>query len=238
MSMKARNMIDESDPRVCQVGHPAPPWMSSYADLMTELVCFFVILYALSAALSKSVQAAKQEIEKVMQEEKVQGEVKVTKEGMSITLQEQGHNVFFESGQAALAPSMVSVLDKVAPTLKALSEKHEIVVEGHTDNVPVRKDFGSNWELSTARATNVVRHLVNQKGFKPQRISAVGYGEYRPIAPNDTPESRAKNRRVVFFVKNTPPPDVAKKKAAHGAKHAESTASAVEAEEEAEADHH
>jgi flagellar motor protein MotB len=215
MSVKVKGMIDEDDPRVAPIGHPAPPWMVNYADLMTELVCFFVILYALSSALSKDVQKAKQEVEQVMQEEKVGGEVKVTKDGMSITLQEQGQNIFFESGQANLADSMTQVLDKLAPTLKQLSDKHEILVEGHTDNVPATK-FGSNWELSTARATNVVRYFVQQKGFKPQRISAIGYGEYRPIAPNDTSENRAKNRRVVFFVKNNPPPDVAaaKKKAA------------------------
>jgi flagellar motor protein MotB len=211
MSVKVKGMIPEDDPRVSSIGHPAPPWMSSYADLMTELVCFFVILYALSASLSKDVQEAKKDVEEVMQEEKVGGEVKVTKDGMSITLQEQGERIFFESGQAAIADSMKGVLDKLAPTLKKLSNQHEILVEGHTDNVPAVK-FGSNWELSTARATSVVRYYVNQKGFKPQRISAIGYGEYRPIAPNDTSDNKAKNRRVVFFVKNNPPPDVVKAK--------------------------
>lgn len=210
MALKPRNVIDEDDPRVSQIGHPAPPWLVNYADLMTELVCFFVIMYALSAALSKQVINAKKEIEKVIQEEKLKGEVKVTKEGMYITLNEQGQRVFFESGQADLSPQMANILDKVGPTLKKLSDKHEILVEGHTDNVPTARVYASNWELSTARATSVVRYLVQNTQFNPRHISAVGYGEYRPIAPNDTPENRAQNRRVVFFVKNTPPPGAEK----------------------------
>lgn len=205
MPLKARNMIDEDDPRVSQIGHPAPPWLVNYADLMTELVCFFVILYALSAALSKNVQAAKKAVEEVMKESKVAGEVKMTKDGMYITFQEQGSNVFFESGKADLTPAMNALMKKVAPTLKTLANKHEIVVEGHTDNVPV-KTFASNWELSTARSTNVVRLLTREYGLNPRAVSAVGYGEFRPVGPNDTPENRSKNRRVVFFVKNNAPP--------------------------------
>ncbi len=212
MPLKPRNLIDEDDPRVSQIGHPAPPWLVNYADLMTELVCFFVILYAVSAALNKQVVSAKKEIEKMIQEGKVQGEVKVTKEGMYITLQEQGKKVFFESGSAELSPDIKEIVAKIAPTLQNLSQKHDILVEGHTDNVPTTKQYASNWELSTARATNVVRELVQNHGVNPRHISAVGYGEYRPVGTNDSPENRSKNRRVVFFVKNTPPPDVAKQR--------------------------
>lgn len=206
MVLKPRNVIDEDDPRVAQIGHPAPAWLVNYADLMTEMVCFFIILYALSVALSKQVQAAKKQVEEVIKKESIQGEVKITKEGMSITLQEQGSRVFFDSGKADLKPEMADVLGKIAPVLRDLSGKHEIVVEGHTDNIPLRagSPFESNWELSTGRATNVLRFLVRKEGLKPQHISAVGYGEYRPVAPNDTPEDRSKNRRVVFFVKNAP----------------------------------
>lgn len=204
MPIKPRGVIDEDDPRVSQVGHPAPPWMISYADLMTEMVIFFVIMYALSAALNKEVIQAKKEIEEIVRTEQLQAEVKVTKEGMYITLKEQGQKYFFESGSAGLNPEIYGVLDKVVPTLHKLAEKHEILVEGHTDNVPTTRQFESNWELSTARATSVVRYLVQQKGLRPDHVSAVGYGEYRPLASNDTPEGRAENRRVVFFVKNTP----------------------------------
>lgn len=201
---KYNNYIDADDPRVSKFGHPAPPWLINYADLMTELVCFFIILYALSAALSKHVQEAKKVVEEMMKEENIAGEVKVTKEGLKISLEEYGKNVFFESGSATPSETMLNILDKIAPSLLALTEKrHDIIVEGHTDNVPILSQaFASNWELSTSRATNVVHHLVEQKNFPPQRIAAIGYGEFRPVAPNDTPESKAKNRRVVFFVKN------------------------------------
>lgn len=209
MSVKAKGMIDEDDPRVSTIGHPAPPWMVSYADLMSEMVCFFVILYALSASLNKNVQAAKKAVEEVMKEGKVAGEVKMTKDGMSITFQEQGDHVFFESGKAEMTANMQDLMKKVVPTLKGLAEKHEIVVEGHTDNIP-SKTFASNWELSTARATNVLRLMTQQYGVNPRSVGAVGYGEYRPIASNDTPADRAKNRRVVFFIKNTAPPGAVK----------------------------
>ncbi|MBI4055956.1 MAG: flagellar motor protein MotB [Elusimicrobia bacterium] len=205
MPLKSRNMIDEDDPRVSQIGHPAPAWLVNYADLMTELVCFFVILYALSAALNKDIQKAKTQVEDVMKNEKISGEAKVDKEGLRISLSEQGQLAFFESGRADITPRMGEILGKLAPSLVNLTDKNDIIVEGHTDNIPVHSGaFASNWELSTARATQVVRFLVNQKRFPPSKMAAIGYGEYRPIAPNNTPDNRAKNRRVVFFVKNLP----------------------------------
>src|ERR1700753_2134683 len=107
---KQKNMISMSDPRVFLIGHPAPAWLVNYADLMTELVCFFIVLYALSASLNKDVQKAKKDVEEKMKEEKVATEVKITKDGMSITLEENGENVFFESGNADLSPKMVEIL--------------------------------------------------------------------------------------------------------------------------------
>src|SRR5215510_11995470 len=101
-----REMIDASDPRVTLIGHPAPAWLVNYADLMTELVCFFIVLYALSASLNKNVQQAKKDVEEKMKQEKVATEVKVTKDGMSITLEESGENVFFQSGKAELSDRM------------------------------------------------------------------------------------------------------------------------------------
>lgn len=204
---KVRGMISMSDPRVCLIGHPAPSWIVNYADLMTELVCFFIVLYAMSAALNKDVQKAKKEVEETMKEEKVAGEVKVTKDGMQITIQEKGENVFFTSGSADLSPKMDEIMEKLAPSLLNLAkEGHEIVVEGHTDDVPIRTArFSSNWELSTARATSVVQHMIRDMGFPPKSMAAIGYGEYHPLAKNDTEEHRAANRRVVFFIKNKPP---------------------------------
>ena len=202
--LKPRNVIDYNDPRVCKIGHPAPPWLINYADLMTEMVCFFIILYALSAALNKNVQNAKVQIEQMMQDQKLAGEVKVNKEGMQITFEEKGNMAFFESGKADLTQPMTTLLDKLAPSIHELSLKYDITVEGHTDNVPISSpQFPSNWELSTARATNVVKYLIQTKNFSPARLAAIGYGEYKPVIQNDTPENKAKNRRVVFFVKTS-----------------------------------
>jgi flagellar motor protein MotB len=215
MPLKERDMIPKSDPRVSQFGHPAPPWLVNYADLMTEMVCFFVILYALSAALNKEIQKAKVAVQEMMKQEQVAGEVKMTKDGMQITLQENGQNVFFASGSADLSQRMVDILEKMSPTLRKLAEDgHDILVEGHTDGVPIHNEhFSSNWELSTARATNVVHHMIQTDGLPPKHMAAIGYGEYKPLVPNDTEEHRAANRRVVFFVKNkTAGFDGAKKK--------------------------
>ena len=200
-------MIPEDDKRVAPMGEPAPPWMVNYADLMTELVCFFVILYALSAALNKDMQKAQEEIKDMIKEGKMSGQVQMDKEGMRITLEENSQVSFFESAKADLTDPMKLQMDKLAPILFKLSEKHDVVVEGHTDNVPIAtKQYASNWELSSARATSVVKYLLADK-FNPKHLAAVGYGEHHPIVPNDTEMNRKKNRRVVFFIKNNPYPD-------------------------------
>lgn len=195
-------MIDADDPRVSKFGHPAPPWLINYADLMTELVCFFIILYALSAALSKNMVNAKEKLEEMMKESKMQGQVEMTKEGLSLSLEEQDGTAYFESGKANITDQGKNVLNKIAPIIAALP--NDVVIEGHTDNIPIHTaQYDTNWELSTARATSVVKYFVNTEKLPPARLSAIGYGEYKSIAPNDTPENRNKNRRVVFFIKNS-----------------------------------
>lgn len=200
-----KGFIDETDPKVALIGHPAPPWLVNYADLMTELVCFFVILYALSAALNKNVQNAAEQVKEMMEKKELVGETKVTKEGLQISLQEQGRNVFFLSGSAELTPDMENVLDKLSPVLSKLVENHDVIVEGHTDKIPIKNDlYQSNWELSSARATNVVEYMIQKKGFPPNRMAATGYGEFRSLCDVETPECWSKNRRVVFLIKNSP----------------------------------
>ena len=211
MPLKApRGFIPDDDPKVAPIGHPAPPWLINYADLMTEMVAFFVIMYAMGAALNKDVQTAKKAVEEMMKEEKIAGKVEVTKDGMRITMQEGGETgtgvPFFESGKAELTPRLIEILEQLSPKLKDLALKnHEVLVEGHTDNVPIKgAGFPTNWELSTARATVVVRYLIDNTHFPAKALGAVGYGEQRPEAPNDIEENRMKNRRVVFFIKNPP----------------------------------
>jgi len=199
-----KGCIDESDPRVAQFGHPAPAWLFPYADLMTELVCFFVILYALSAALDPAAQKGKEEIDKVMDEQGVSGEVTLTKEGLRIMMTEEGGFSFFESGFAELTPKMRETLDKMAPPMRKMAAQNKmILVEGHTDNMPIHNEyFWSNWELSSSRATSVVEYLITKKGFPPACMAAMGFGEHQAKCGESTPECRSKNRRVEFLVRS------------------------------------
>lgn len=111
--------------------------------------------------------------------------------------------VLFDSGDAVLKPDGEAVMRKIA-SLLAEHPQLMINVVGHTDNVPIRPNahsrFVSNWELSTARALAAVHFLTEQAGVDPRRVGAVGYGEFRPIADNATPEGRAKNRRIAITI--------------------------------------
>jgi chemotaxis protein MotB len=107
--------------------------------------------------------------------------------------------VMFDSGEAILKPAGETVMRKIAALLAA-HPTLKIHVIGHTDNVPIRSRFASNWELSTARALAAVHFLTEKAGVDPRRVGAVGYGEYRPIADNSTAEGRAKNRRIAITI--------------------------------------
>ena len=107
-------------------------------------------------------------------------------------------SILFPSGSAILSAQSEPVLRQLADKLRDLD--NIIHVEGFTDDVPINNfDFFSNWELSASRAASVV-HLFTRLGIDPQRLAAIGYGEFRPVASNDTPEGRAKNRRVVLVI--------------------------------------
>lgn len=113
-------------------------------------------------------------------------------EGLVISLREFG---FFDSGSAALKPSALPALDHIASILAL--RVCRLRIEGHTDNIPIHTpQMASNWELSTARSTELVRLLILRYRFPPTRLAAAGYAEYHPIASNDTAQGRAQNRRV------------------------------------------
>jgi chemotaxis protein MotB len=113
-------------------------------------------------------------------------------EGLVISLREFG---FFDSGSAALKPSALPALDRIASILSVRNCR--LRIEGHTDNIPIHTpQMASNWELSTARSTELVRLLILRYRFSPDRLAAAGYAEYHPIASNDTVQGRAQNRRV------------------------------------------
>ncbi|HUI44470.1 MAG TPA: OmpA family protein [Nitrospirota bacterium] len=132
-----------------------------------------------------------------MQEEIKKGDVTITQLRDKLTLS-MVEKVLFDSGSAAIKKNGKKVLDRVAEILKKVPDK-QIRIEGYTDNVPIgsglEAKFPTNWELSTSRATTVVRYLQND-GIDPERLSACGYSEYRPVASNNTDEGKAKNRRI------------------------------------------
>lgn len=231
-------------------------WLVSYADFITLLFAFFVVLYAsaemdkkkiarLSAAIEGGFQqlgafaksppsgvtpsapeitgmtpassltnlpgqadsgpgglvdayALQRELEEVLGTEIRQHEIemRVTPEGLVLSLREVG---FFDSGEARLLPSAIPTLARIAKVLNA--HGFDIRVEGHTDDVPIHTpEFRSNWELSTARATQVITLLVEDYGLDPLRVSAAGYGPYRPLASNSSAQGRKMNRRVDLVI--------------------------------------
>ncbi len=156
------------------------------------------------AAAQKTGQApaelseVKKQLETVLKAELSEHSVRILEDsrGLTISLGEAG---FFNPGSALMQPKAVEVVDRIAATL--LSQAYNVRVEGHTDNTPIHTaQFPSNWELSTARATNVLQHLISRDQIPPQRLSAVGYGEYRPVASNDDAQGRSYNRRVDLVV--------------------------------------
>jgi chemotaxis protein MotB len=159
------------------------------------------------------VQATKQDfknimvtLEKYLIENKAQDKVTmdVTKRGLVISLKEAG---FFDSGSAAVKPASHDLLAKIAEAL--LPFGNQISFEGHTDNIPMRSaTFQSNWELSTARATNLARHVMDRHGLSPEKIAVTGYGEYRPVADNGTEEGRKQNRRVDIVLQGATTGDI------------------------------
>jgi chemotaxis protein MotB len=117
-------------------------------------------------------------------------------DGLVISLREFG---FFDSGSVTIKPAALPALDRIASLLAIRTCR--LRIEGHTDNVPIHtSQISSNWELSTARSTELVRLLIQRYRFSPERLSAAGYAEYHPIASNATVQGRAQNRRVDLVI--------------------------------------
>ena len=128
----------------------------------------------------------------------VETSVKVIKNDKGIVIRLED-TMLFDQGSAIIKPQAKAMLDKISFSLTKFD--NPILIEGHTDSMPIRNEkFPSNWELSTARATNIIKYLTEVRKFPPGRLSAVGYGEYMPIAENTSPQGRAKNRRVDIIV--------------------------------------
>jgi two-component system, OmpR family, copper resistance phosphate regulon response regulator CusR len=151
-----------------------------------------------SASEEANLTTLQAELQQALQREIAQHTVALHREadGLVISLREFG---FFDSGSPALKTSALPALDRIASILAVRTCR--LRIEGHTDNVPIHTaQMASNWELSTARSTELVRVLILRYGFPPERLAAVGYAEYHPIASNATVQGRAQNRRVDIVI--------------------------------------
>jgi chemotaxis protein MotB len=147
-----------------------------------------------SAAEAQSLQAAEEAIQKALGPEIQRHEVTMAlrREGLVVSLKEIG---FFDSGSATIREGSLNAISRLADVLRQRPEN--LRIEGHTDDVPIHNaHFGSNWELSTARATELIQLMIMKYDLPPSHLSAAGYAEFHPVADNSTPEGRAQNRRL------------------------------------------
>ena len=144
------------------------------------------------------VQGTYNELVGKLEQEIQRGEVQISELKGKLTVNVVD-KILFDSGKADLKPAGIKVLKQIGDILKTAVDKN-IHVEGHTDNVPIsgklKETYPSNWELSTARATTVLHFLQSKAGIPGERLAAVGYGEYKPLASNSTAQGRAQNRRI------------------------------------------
>ncbi len=253
-------MTEEAEKKIIIAG--APQWVVTFGDLMSLLLCFFVLLLSFSemdkakykevcgslkkafgvqssvrtmsvpkgvslvakdfdqpliptmpkdefVALQKRKEVEeklKEEIEKGLNEmdamEGMEDLISVEAGEKEVTIRMMGETAF-DSGKAYIRSEMRPILKNIASILK--EQEGEITVVGHTDNVPViGGPYRSNLGLSMARSASVAYYLINEGGIDDSKISTMGFGEYRPIAPNDTPEGRQQNRRVEIKLKSPP----------------------------------
>lgn len=226
----------------------SPLWMTTFSDMMTLILVFFVLLFSLSVVDTMKFQAfiasfqgvgvldwgdkpleevqpetvaptpgpysgqeptppapdytlmeVYQMVEQTLADAGLEDRVSLRYEEAGVALDIQDR-VLFDTAKADLKPEAQAVLDPLAELFKRLPL--QIHVEGHTDNRPISNlQFPSNWELSGARASRVIRYFVDTHQLDPHKFVAVGYGEYRPVAPNDTEENMQLNRRVVMVIR-------------------------------------
>ncbi len=197
-------------------------WIVHYANLMTILMFFFMILYAFSslkqnssyekamASLQRMMGGDDAQLKKLQKQEneaeaaaRMEGfikdknlaefaKVETNAQRVKISL---SNPILFESGSADLKKDAVPALKEIAALISTLP--NSVVVEGHTDNMPfIGRTYRSNFELSAARAFSVIKYFIDSEKIDASRFTAFGYGEYSPLYPNDTDEHRAMNRRI------------------------------------------
>jgi chemotaxis protein MotB len=216
--------------------------MTTFSDMMTLLLTFFILLYSISsldAEKFREIAASLQQVltgsKQILESDASNGSVPldnthlINKQGnegdiaeiyqkvleyireqgleadVSIRYDQRGvilninDKILFDTGKANLKPESIVILKKLKGLLTSMP--NDIVVEGHTDDVPINTpEYPTNWELSVARAVTVVRYFIDAEGVDPARFSAAGSGEYHPIVPNTSPENRSLNRRVELLI--------------------------------------
>lgn len=149
-----------------------------------------------------STEKVQQALVKSLEKEIENNAIQITAKDQRVAIH-FGQKVYFASGKATINSEFADILDKIGKVLEQFDNQH-IQVEGHTDSRRIgqqlKRKFETNWELSVARSARVVRYLIDNAGMDPTRISATGYGRFRPVAGNDTPEDRQMNRRVEFVL--------------------------------------
>jgi chemotaxis protein MotB len=217
-------------------------WLLTYADMITLLMAFFVMLYSMSVVnmgrfrqVAGSIRSgfgaadgvsnpgnpsgfgadgpqlkdgvagvpwsAVQKIEKKVRASGLDKYVKFRADERGLVISLATDKVLFPKGQADLSPRALQIIDAVADAVRGIP--NQISVEGHTCDLPVASEkYPSNWELSTSRATSVVRYLVEQGWISSERLSAAGYADSKPLVPNTSENNRARNRRVDIVILN------------------------------------
>jgi chemotaxis protein MotB len=224
-------------------GPGSPAWMTTFGDMMTLLLVFFVLLYSFSsmdvekfqgfisalqnqlgvlsggqtitedanidagnlgqdyAQAPENIQQIMRELDNYIDRNNLSDRVDVENKRKGLVISLTGE-ILYELGRANIREQGREVLAMISDIL--IDIPNDIMIEGHTDDLPIRTDeFPSNWELSTARAVNVIKFLIEESDFDPARLSAAGYSEYRPVTDNDTVAGRAENRRVEIVVLNS-----------------------------------
>ena len=220
MRRRAKHQVHDNDER----------WLLTYSDLITLLLGLFVILYSISkvdagkyAEISSALNGVfgsptgvltgapamlgqptdeRQQIANDLEQalnpdgKQIPISVSTSERGVTVHIMEE---LLFASGNADLKQASLPAMDTLAGVLRRL--RNDLRVEGHTDNVPISTpQFPSNWHLSVARALNVAYYLIQRHGLTQERVSVVGYSEFRPLVANDSPANRSRNRRVDIVI--------------------------------------
>lgn len=204
-------------------------YLITYADLITLLLGLFIILYAMSnidvnkykgvvsalgnifgnessgnvlnsssSIIPKPSDKLAEDLYRLVERYNYENSIRLEENERGVTIHILD-DILFPPGRATLNENSKTVLNRLADVIRTLP--NDIRIEGHTDNIPINTpQYPSNWHLSVDRALSTAYYLIQQEGISADKVSVVGYAEYRPIAPNDTPQSRSLNRRVDIVI--------------------------------------